>query len=184
MSISDTAQSFVEEFLSAMRNRMGNEKPPCANGSRDNWTCEVKSALHEMGKKRGYDCYPWLLDYIWWSMKDQRMMLAAESEFGTVGEIEEDFEKLPAFKCPRKLLVFSGDEKNIERAKNDAEKYLRQFGEHVSGEEYFLIAFTDSGTCCFWFKVPEGRNGHLKKEEVNFIPMKLAKSIPRAASAG
>ena len=182
MSISETAESFAEEFVSAMRARMGEEKAPCANGSRENWTCEVKSALHEMGRKRGYDGYPWLLDFIWWA-KDQRMMLAAESEFGNVDEVEDDFEKLPSFKCPRKLLVFTGDERKAEQTKRNAETYLRQFGEHASGEEYLLIGITEFGVRCFCFKVPEGRNGHLKYEEVNFIPIKFANPILHATAA-
>ena len=182
MLISDTAESFAEEFISTLRTRMGDEKPPCANGSRENWTCEVKSALHEMGKRRGHVGYSWLLDFIWWS-KDQRMMLAAESEFGNVDEVESDFEKLPSFKCPRKLLVFTGDERKAEQTKRNAEIYLRQFGQHASSEEYLLIGLTEFGARCFCFKVPEGRNGHLKDEEVNFVPMKLTKLISHAVGA-
>lgn len=134
------------------------------------WTLEVKSVLHNIGKDLGYDAYPWLLDPIWWSMPAQRMILALESEMDKhVETIEEDFQKLPVFKCPLKLLVFSAEADAVKRMTED---YLQIFTQHVEREEYLLVGFTASDPRCFLFKVPY--DGKLDK--VTFDEVKLSKA--------
>jgi hypothetical protein len=142
MSISETVESFAEGFVSTMRTRMGEEKPPCANGSRGNWTCEVKSALHEMWRKRGFVGYPWLLDFIWWA-KDQRMMLAAESEFGNVDEVEDDFagSRLPSGRASVKLVIDSSGISHTRKHSTKHRNILSTFSATATTPYYAAASF-------------------------------------------
>lgn len=109
------------------------------------------------------------------SKSPERMVLAAESEMAShIDGVEDDFEKLPSFKCPFKLLVFSTD---VEGVKKNAEGYVQLFGQHVQDEEYLLVGFTASGPRCFLFKVPH--DGKLDK--VTFDEFKLSEAVLRAA---
>src|SRR5580658_4967084 len=133
------AKELAEKLVGDVLTKMGAAPPPCRGGSREMWNIEVKAVLHELGSSYHYDAYPWLLDLIWWSMSSQLMMLAVESEMdGHVGAIEEDFQKLPVFKCPLKLLVFSAD---ADAVKKMAENYLQLLTQHVKDEEYLLVGF-------------------------------------------
>lgn len=172
-----TAKQVAEKFVSEVLERMGADaKPPCRGGNKELWTVEVKSALHKMGRSQGYDAYPWLLDFIWWCKATERLILAAESEMdGNIASIADDFQKLPVFKCPVKLLVFSAD---TDATKKMAEEYLQLFAQHVKDEEYLLVGFTDSGPRCHYFRVP--RDGKLE-EKVQFEELKIAKSAAKAA---
>ena len=129
-----TAAKFAEEFVAGVLKRMctGDNKPPCAKGGRALWTTAVKDTLKELGNKLGYDhTYDWLVDFIWWSTKPERLGLVAESEWDESDE--DDFQKLPVFKCPHKLLVFSSDDP--EEKKQMAERYLQTLTQHVQKEE-------------------------------------------------
>jgi hypothetical protein len=170
-----SAKEIGERLVSEVLKRMGADAKACRGGSREMWNVEVNSVLHNIGKGLGYDAYPWLLDLIWWSMPTQRMILGVESEMDKhVESIAEDFEKLPVFKCPLKLLVFSAE---ADAVKGMAENYLQMFTQHVKGEEYLLVGFTASGPRCFLFPVP--LDGKLDK--VRFDELKLSKAVLRAA---
>lgn len=123
------------------------KKPPCTGGSRKEWTDVIVTVLKDLGERRGYSAYPWLLDLIWWSRTPERMVLAVESELDPGAKaIEDDFQKLPVFKCPLKLFVFTGD---AERTKNMAEAYLQSFTQYAMEEKYLFVGFTASGPTSF-----------------------------------
>ena len=150
-----TARGLAEKLLLELRSELGDDfnKPPCSYGNRTLWTRALIAVLSKMGCGLEYKTYPWLLDYVWWCNKTERMVLAVESELDPCsGLIEDDFQKLPSFKCPLKLFVFST--KDTEGVKQMAEGYLRCFGQHVKDEEYVLLDFTGTGPRCFWFRVP------------------------------
>jgi hypothetical protein len=148
-----TSAKLAEEFVSGVLNRLkatdAGTDPPCSGGNRAKWTEAVEAVLKELGNKHGYDrTYRWLLDFIWWSDKPQRLGLAVESELdNSIGNIEEDFQKLSVFKCPLKLMVFSADP---EETKSMAERNLQVLTQHVKGEEYLLIGFTANWTTLFF----------------------------------
>lgn len=148
-------KSFVGEFVSRVRAEIRNATPPCAGADRTPWTEAIKNrVLKPMGCVRGHDSYEWdkLLDWVWWSKKKgEELVLAVESELGTLAEVEQDFQKLPSFKCPRKLLVFSTDP---DKTKAMAEDYLQTFTQNVAAEQYVLVGFTERGTRCFFYSVP------------------------------
>ena len=171
ISTGEFAQKFVSQLQSNVQNTMGsNTKPPCSGGNKTMWTSAVTQVLAGLGSSLGYEAYPWMLDLIWWSNKQQRMVLAVESEFNnSLRAIEDDFQKLTVFKCPLKLLVFSAD---AQQMKSRAETYLQLLTQHVKDEEYLLVGFTVSGPRCFVFKVPHDG----KLERVEFQEMKLSKA--------
>jgi len=121
-----------------------------------------------------YAPYPWLLDFVWWSRQNgtEQMVLAVESEMDKrVGkEIEPDFQKLPSFKCPLKLLVFSADVGDTIKM---AEHYLQKFTQHIDGEKYLLVGFVDPHPQCWWFSVIG--NGRLESDTVEFVEIQLSK---------
>jgi hypothetical protein len=170
-----TSAKFAEELIAGVLKEMGATActPPCSGGSRRAWTEAVRQALTELGKRYGYETYGWLVDFIWWSKSPERLGLVVESEWDESDE--DDFQKLPVFKSPLKLWVFSSDH---EQAKSMAEHYLKTLTQHVKGEEYLLIGFTRSGPHCLSFKVPA--DGTL--ERVNFSEVRLARSVSNASS--
>src|SRR5579863_8158704 len=79
------------------------------------WTKAVTERLYEMGKARDLmvcchsskDQGEWLLDVIWMVAKEHKIVLAVESEWGILPNIEDDFDKLMSIKAQRKLLLFN-----------------------------------------------------------------------------
>lgn len=150
------ARQFARDFISGMMAELGEVfgMPPCMGGSSTKWTCAVLSTLENLGKKHGYECYPWLLDAIWWDQSSQSMILGAECEWRASRAEEDDFQKLPVFKCPLKLFAFSRDSMSTESIKRQVEEYLQVFAQHIKGEQYVLVGFAPSGPRSFFFIVP------------------------------
>jgi hypothetical protein len=148
-------KTFCTDFVSRVMAEVGPDRtPPCAGGDHTPWTDAIYKALEQMGKQQHCEVYPWLLDRVWWSREGGRetMVLGVESELdSSFPKIEEDFQKLPSFKCPRKLLVFSA---NPDETKNMVATYLQHFTQNVAGEQYILIGFTTSGPRCYFYHVP------------------------------
>lgn len=164
------AMSFAEKFVSGVLAEFADAKVPCSGSEHTPWTKAIMKVLGQMGSQAGYEAYPWLLDYVWWSKKggEETMILGVESELDkdVVGQIGQDFQKLPSFKCQRKLLVFSA---GAEETRLMAESYLQNFTQHRVGEEYLLIGFTVSGPRCFLYRVPNDG----KQENVRFAELLL-----------
>lgn len=173
----DEVRSFAEKFVSGVLATVPDAKPPCSGGERPPWTAAIKQVLRQMGSNEGHEAYAWepLLDFIWWSRRDggEEMILAVESELDkdVIGQIAQDFQKLPSFKCKRKLLIFSADP---EETRLMAESYLRKFTQHCAEEEYVLIGFTASGPRCYLYSVPNDG----KQDKVKFTPLQLHISTP------
>jgi hypothetical protein len=168
-------KQFADEFVSGVLATVAGAKPPHAGGEQTPWTNAIAKVLEKMARRKNCDCYPWLLDYVWWSQKDgeEAMELAIESELDQdIREIGEDFDKLPSIKCDRKLLVFSFDP---DETKARAEFYLQRFTQHESDNQYLLIGFTDKGPRCHIYLVPNDRKvqGRVQFEE---LPINTATS--------
>lgn len=163
-----TSRKLARKVVDGVLAELPGEKPPCRSHSQKKWTDAVSKVLKSLGAEIGCECYPWLVDWIWW--REQELVLAVECEWRQrVGE-EDDFQKLTVFKCPLKLFVFSG---SAERAVGMAVSYLQQRRQHVKDEEYILIGFTPLSPRCFFFKVPG--NGKLNRAEVLFSePLEFA----------
>jgi len=164
-----SSQKFAEEFTSAVLEKMGTSTPPCCGGEKTPWSDEIFHVLEKMGNDRGFECYLWLVDRIWWSNENEHMGLAVESELDTNAKnIEEDFQKLTVMKCPLKVLIYSAVDPG--EMKTRAEKYLRKRDQHVKDEKYLLIAFTAAQPQCFRLKIPvDGRSN-----ELSFEPLQLS----------
>jgi hypothetical protein len=170
----ELAKKFVFGVLKAMAT---NPKPPCDGGSKPMWNVAVRSVLQDIGTNLGHETYlEWCrLDVMWWGKSPERMVLVVESEMAKNADgIEKDFEKLPSFKCPFKLLAFSAD---VEAVKKNAAHYLQLFAQHAKDEEYLLVGFTALGPRCFLFKVPQ----HGKLDKVKFDEFHLSKAVLMAA---
>jgi hypothetical protein len=162
-----TCKELAEMLVGKVFKELGSDtRPPCNGGDKTDWTCAVRRALKKIAETLHYDTLSehWRLDVTWWADCEGRsrdaLILVAQSEWGDAGDVENDFVKLRSFKCPVKLLVFSGD---VDEVKRRAENDLRPHEQHVNGEEYLFVGFTASGPRCFCFKVPH--DGKLKGSE-------------------
>ncbi len=65
------------------------------------WNVVVRTVLQDLGTSLGckVDLEWCRLDVMWWGKSLERMVLAAESEMADAGSVEDDFEKLPCYKC-------------------------------------------------------------------------------------
>jgi len=167
-----TSKEFAEKFVSGVLKGTTGTKPPCAGGSRDLWTAQIKVVVENLGHERGFDhTYEWLVDWIWWSGDKEHLGLALESELDKNPKaVEDDFYKLTVLKCPLKVLVYSANEP--EEMKRRAEEYLKRRSQHVEGEEYLLIAFTPSKPRCFSLRIPAPADGRCN--ELQFIELQLS----------
>ena len=159
-------RKFAETFIRGVLREVENVPPPCSGHEHTPWSDAIKAVLKRMGDNQTEQrkAYPWLLDYVWWSKKDneETMILGVESELDkNVSQIEEDFQKLPSFKCRKKLLVFSSI--TPDEVVSMAESYLKRFTRHEAGEEYYLIGFNTPGPCCYFYCVPkDGRQSKIQ----------------------
>jgi hypothetical protein len=169
----DLVRRLVPGVLERLRRNGRHLEVPCS-GNRTKWTLAVKQTLLEIGDELGYQCYDWLLDFIWWSKEEdaERMILAVESELDqrVEKEVEPDFEKLMAFKCPLKLLVFCA---KVDETKKMAKRCLDRFTQHIKGEEYVFVGFAaPQQPLCFKFKVL--RDGQSLPDDVKFSEITLS----------
>jgi len=175
--LSVSSRVLADEFVSGVFAKLGeNCEPPCSGGAKGPWTKAILEVLDDLGRIHGYEerYERWLVDYIWWSKKPEHLALVVESELEKTGAaVLDDFYKLPVFKCPLKMLVFSADAEEVRRV---IEEHLRVLTQHVEGEEYLLVGFTIPGPRCFHFKVPS--NGRLDKVQFSELP------LSKKASAG
>src|SRR5262249_4280838 len=129
--------------------------PPCVNDGREAWTRSTRATLKDLGKQNGYEEFydnGWMEDFIWWTKTTEQLALVVESELKVnPADIQSDFEKLTVFKCPWKLLIFSSNPGKVLAL---AEAHLRRLSQHVAGEEYLLIGFTNIGARYFRFTIP------------------------------
>jgi hypothetical protein len=99
-----------------------------------------------------------LLDCVWYDVEKEpyvykKMILGAESEWGTweskalnTEEVIFDFYKLLDFRCESKVIIFSTysyDETCCTQLTNEILEILRSYENHMTGEKYYLIDFSD-----------------------------------------
>jgi hypothetical protein len=144
------------------------------------WTKAVTDRLSEMGQRRnmlvfchGSPNCEWLLDVIWMVAKEHKIVLAVESEWGNLAQVEDDFDKLLCIKARRKLLLFNtSNHTGAELFVNKLESNMRAYPHHLAGEEYMLLEVTAPGAFRYHFQVPS--DGRLRS--VSFSP--IAEPLP------
>ena len=126
------------------------------------WTKAVKARLYAIGNARGLKTYchgskhggEWLLDVVWMVPNEHHIVLAAESEWGILPHVEDDFDKLMSIKAPCKLLLFNTNNHNdADIIINKLQSNMLAYPYHIAGEEYMLLEVTASGAFRYYFKV-------------------------------
>ena len=142
------------------------------------WTKEILTTLCKLGKKLGYK--PWavgqhpnrvpdeygngyekLYDASWWELDDSNQLISvpmvAESEWGDLEKIEEDFQKLLFARAKVRVMVYYA--KGLQRARcNWDQKYKDRLCELVGAfngkqkDTYLLVAYFDDDERGFKFK--------------------------------
>jgi hypothetical protein len=159
--------------------------------SRKDWTRKVLSALRALGKQKGYCVSPderadqgeYLLDMMWQAEPGcADCMLAVESDQGSLNA--DNFEKLMHVKSSQKLYIlrtanFKSVEQNI-REKLELQ-LMATFGQHATGEQYFLLAFSKRDLTAWFYKWGVPRNGRTGKMAFRKMePIPLRKRMLRA----
>jgi hypothetical protein len=130
------------------------------------WTEAIMRGLRSIGEAHGFKVYcrgherneypEWLLDNIWLNHADGRTVLAVESEWGTPGQVEDDFLKLLSIKARCKLILFFTD-KNHRRAAEylaKLESSLQVYPYHLSGEQYLALERNAEGAFRYFLEIP------------------------------
>jgi hypothetical protein len=126
----------ASKLISFVRDQQQDDRP--------DWTAAVKSVLGSLANKKDYIVYPsarereWLLDLTWLHKGSGAIHLAVESEWGNQGCVLNDFQKLLCVKAPLKIMVYYAYRGSFV---GQFERYMRQFDQHVKGENYILIEF-------------------------------------------
>ena len=148
----------------------------------------VKRTLRKLAEEQGfrqYDNAPgndgeWMdMDVVWWENEkssqpgSQKAVLVAECELDPRrANIVADFQKLPSFKAPWKLMVFRCDERELKAHETveQFEKYLEAFSQHVEGEHYVAVALGcgNSASHCYEFTVRRVQDGKVEPGTVRF----------------
>lgn len=150
-----------EELIRSLPSELGDPY-----GANKPWTKAVKTQLDAMGKTRGLmvcchgsQDHEWLLDVVWMVAKEHKIVLAVESEWGTLAQVEDDFDKLMSIKARSKLMLFNtNNHRGAEIIVNKLESNMRVYPYHLAGEEYMLLEVTAPGAFRYYFKVPS--DGH------------------------
>lgn len=143
--------SEVADHLLSIPNRVENQN------SNPEWTATVNDILWELGQRSGFVvcCHPsgfrksmeWMCDVVWLPQPPAvSAVLAAESEWGSVGDVLDDFQKLLSFKAPLKALLYSfrSGSRQLQEVREKIAEYLRAYPYHIAGEEYLFIEYTGS----------------------------------------
>lgn len=123
--------------------------------SNPQWTISVRNVMHECGREMGFkvesrrtdknpDCHEWLFDVVWLrNPPDIGMELAAESEWGNPGCVQDDFQKLLSVKAPVKVLLFAYKKgsKDSSMVWDGIKKYMNDYPHHLAGETYIFMEF-------------------------------------------
>ena len=137
------------------------------DAQKGDWTKAVKKELTKAGNElkcrvaaNGVDNakdVEWLFDVVWmtldWKPSRQlkRIHLVVESEFGNVGDIADDFEKLLVARSDVRLMVFKKRNKSkVEEEFNRLEKEAREFCQRQSGDYYILAGHDDAKSKFLW----------------------------------
>lgn len=144
---------------------LARDVPQGASGNPDSnpqWTISVRDVLHKLGSEAGFkiesrrtknnpNCHEWLYDVVWLCQPPHTAMaLAAESEWGDPGSVQDDFQKLLCIKAPVKLLLFAykkGSNNSIA-VWDGLRNYLNDYPHHLSGETYIFMEF-HANSCHF-----------------------------------
>lgn len=86
---------------------------------------------------------------------DWRIVLAVESEWGSVEDIEDDFGKLMSIKAHRKLMIFATrNHVGSDRVMKAIESRMLAYPYHLAGEEYMALGVTALGAFRYCFEMP------------------------------
>jgi hypothetical protein len=148
----DALSDDVREAVVEVAGRLAGKGLP-----RPDWTKEIKRALVTLGKSRGAytcasgvadaDCGEWLFDVCWLDYeKDadrlirlRRAVIVAESEWGGLGDIEDDFEKLMLVRADLRVLIFEIDHAQAFRKIAEKLKDFAMRSDAASPSDRYLL---------------------------------------------
>jgi hypothetical protein len=164
----NTRREFAEKFIADF---VRDVAPPKGMDTCTEWTerirkqfitmCPGDCELAQRGSSKEY-----LVDSSWMETGDgKRVLLACECEWASDrygehtlwGLVEEDFEKLLAFKAPFKVLIFSTTRASLregsgpevdfsaQHARDRLKASLENYWHHLAGETYIFIDFPATG---------------------------------------
>ena len=163
-------QALLEKFKTMVR-----DEPSKMDQHTSQWTSSVLTALCSAGRQLGYSVWAssnfvdkqdkdggeWLYDVTWCEYENnflKSVPVVAECEWGALGYIKDDFEKLILARAAVRVLVFEG-----KYCKNGAEALANKFCDWVGafegsqkGDTYLLVGYEeDEKNWCFqYFKIP------------------------------
>jgi len=133
-----------------------------SNGTSDwtnpEWTKAVKTTLCRVGKDFGYSVWAsgvnthdkdggeWLYDVTWLRYDGELLkssILAAECEWGTLGAVKDDFEKLLLARTTVRVMVFEGmrHKDGTEAIANEICDWVGAYEGSQKGDAYLLIGY-------------------------------------------
>jgi hypothetical protein len=151
--------------------------------SNSHWTISVRDVLHKIGREKGFrvesrrtekkpDCHEWLYDVVWLPQPPHTAIeLAAESEWGNPGSVQDDFQKLLCMKAPVKVLLFAYKKgsKDSSAIWDGLRDYMNDYPHHLAGETYIFMEF-HADSCRFVIERIEKMGSQtfdLKTEEIS-----------------
>lgn len=157
----------------------------CANNmSNTAWTRAIKTALAERGQVLGLLVSPdpvsgqgeYLLDMIWQLQPPCRdILLAVESEWGSCGDVLDDFEKLLHVKSPLKLMVsWLQGRYSAQFLEQLRTGYLMPFQQHIRGETYVWVNFVGMAGNADCYEFVAAQDG--KIQTASLAPLAFAKA--------
>lgn len=136
------------------------------------WTKEIKTRLCKIGNDLGYytcasqvdrKCVnqgEWLFDVAWldWEKKDKKLKsvpLVAESEWGDLDHIRDDFQKLLVARADVRLMVcdagwICGDDSNAQKTAKQLCRWIKAFKGSQAGDTYLLVAWERDKKSKLW----------------------------------
>ena len=116
------------------------------------------------GLAEGVDVQEWMLDLVWMDKKGA-IGLAVESELQSSKKgLIDDFLKLMVIKAPLKLFIYKS-----KNALNTLTPYLKDFPQHLEGEEYLLMDVGKGHADFYHYKVPNSGS----VSDVVFTPLQF-----------
>jgi hypothetical protein len=108
------------------------------------------------GLPEGVDVQEWLLDLVWMDKTTLAIGLAVESELSLgMRQRLDDFQKLMSTKSPLKLFIYATrNAAESDNVRDAITQYLRNFSQHIEGEEYLLMDVTRGHPMFYHFRAP------------------------------
>ena len=125
------------------------------------WTMKVKQVLTKLGNEKGYKVAvngegctwgksEWMNDVVWADLNEDELIrtipLVAECEWGSEGEVWDDFQKLLIIRADVRALIFECNSR--DKASSLVEELKQQiecFESSQGGDEYLFASYAEKG---------------------------------------